>query len=165
MKPRIALLFVAICFFVECAVAQSKSKKVNYEKNPVWINLMNDTTANFYETVTAFREYYKERPLPKEPFESEENEVFEKEIGLEEEWENGEKSEREKERERERERRKHNQKEPNYAAEVRAFKGWYYESKLWLREDGTIIGPWERQHIVDRQHQELLEIEKANGKK
>jgi alpha-galactosidase/6-phospho-beta-glucosidase family protein len=145
--------------------AQTAKKKVDFERNPVWIDMMNDTTANFYETVEAFREYFKDRPLPKEPFETEEGDVFEKEIGLEEEWEEGNKSEKEKERERERELRKRNTKEPSYAAEVRAFKGWYFESKLWLRENGTVIGPMERQSIVDRQQEELRAIEKANGKK
>ncbi|MBL0315970.1 MAG: hypothetical protein IPP69_09390 [Flavobacteriales bacterium] len=161
MKNKILLIAAGLVLCVVNASSQTKTKKINYEKNPVWIQMMNDTTANFYETVEAFREYFKDRAMPEEPFESEGGDTFEKEIGLEEEREGGEKSKREIEREQ----RKPNPKEPSYAAEVRAFKGWYQDSKLWLREDGSIIGPLERQAIVDRQQQELKAIEKANGKK
>lgn len=151
-------IFILIVTF---SIAQSKTKNRNFEKEPIWIEMMNDTSSNFYATVEAFREYYKERALPKEPFETEEGDSFEKEIGLEEERNGGEKSKREIEREQ----RKPNPNEPNYAAEVRAFKGWYNDSKLWLRDDGSIIGPMERQQMIDLQQDELKMIEKANGKK
>ncbi len=44
--------------------------------------MMDDPQTNYFETLKAFREYYKDRKLPKEPFENEEMEVFEKEVGL-----------------------------------------------------------------------------------
>jgi hypothetical protein len=124
--------------------------------------MMNDTSANYFETVKAFREFFKERYLPEEPWEKQQEggDSFEIEVGLEDETEDGKKSERE----REREKRKQDPNEPNYADEVRAFKSWFYAVKPWVREDGSIIGPIERQAIVDRQQSELKAIEKANGK-
>lgn len=156
---RILFLSMFLCTICAVAIAQSKQQKVNYGKNPVWIQMMDDTAANYFETVKAFREYFKDRPLPKEPFEVEGEDDFEKEVGLEEN-EGGKKSKRELRREA----RKRNPKEPDYAAEVRAFRGWFYRIKPWVREDGSIIGPKEQQAIIDRQQAELKATEKANGK-
>jgi hypothetical protein len=129
--------------------------------------MMNDTTVNFFETVKAFREYYEVHTMPVEASETSTGDGFEREIGLEKEKEKMDAKERAREHEHElnRARRKSASGKPQLAAEVRAFRGWYFETKPWVREDGVIIGPVQRQQIVDRQQQELREIEKANGKK
>lgn len=153
------LFIILLPFFSATATAQKGSPKTNYKKNPVWIQMMNDTSANYFETVKAFREYFKERALPKEPFEVEGEDDFEKEVGLEE-----NEDKKKSKRELRREARKKNPNEPDYAAEVRAFKGWFYRIKPWVKEDGSITGPKEQQAIIDRQQSELRETEKANGK-
>ncbi len=158
MSNKLRLLVTILLLFVGVAQAQNKARKVNYKKEPAWIQMMDDPKANFYETVKAFRTYYKERPLPKEPNEVEGEDDFEKQIGLEE--ENGKKSKRELEREA----RKINPKDIVYTAEVRAFRGWYYGVKPWVRTDGSIISKEEQQAIIDKQQAELKAIEKANGK-
>ncbi len=140
-------------------IAQTTKDKVSYKKSPVWIQMMKDTSANYFETVKAFREYFEERPMFKEANEVEGSDTFEGDVGLDD-RDGGEKSERE----REREARKLDPSEPNYAAEIRAFRGWFYSNKLWLRPDGSIIGPKERQSIVNKQRDELKATEKANGK-
>jgi len=124
--------------------------------------MMNDTSANYFETVKAFREFFKERYLPEEPWEKQQEggDSFEIEVGLEDEKKDGKKSDKEKEREN----RKQDPNEPNYAAEVRAFKSWFYSIKPWVRADGSITGPKEQQAIIDQQQQELKATEKANGK-
>ena len=155
------LLATAVFLFTATSQAQTKQNKVNYKKNPEWIRMMNDPNANYYETVKAFREFFEDRALPKEPGEMEGHDDFEKQVGLE--GESGSKSERE--RERERELKKQNPFEQNYAFEVRAFKGWFYNTKFWVRADGSIIPAKVRQDIVDKQKNELKEIENANGKK
>lgn len=142
-------------------VAQDTTQKKDYKKSPVWIQMMRDTSANYYETLRAFREYFQDIPLPKEPGEFEEEETFEKEVGLEEAKEK--KSKRELRREA-RKVAKRNRKYPNLAGEVRAFKGWFYSVQPWVREDGSIVGPAEQQAIVDQQQSELKATEKANGK-
>jgi len=139
--------------------AQIKNRKVNYEKEPAWIQMMDDPKAIFFETVKAFREYYKERPLPKEPNEVEGEDDFEKQVGLEEVNEK-----KKSKRELEREARKIGPNEIIYAAEVRAFRSWFYSIRPWVRADGSIIGKEEQQEIINKQHAELNVIEKANGK-
>ena len=158
MKNKFLLL--AATFFMCIAVqAQAKYKTSDYKKKPIWIQMMKDPSANYNETVKAFREFFKERALPKEPGEVEGSDAFEKQVGLED--NDGDKK---SEKERERELKKRNPNEPSYAFEVRAFKGWFYETKPWVRADGTIISKKERQAIVDKQQQELKATEKANGK-
>lgn len=149
-----------ILFLSVCVNAQTKNRSSAYKKHPYWIQMMNDTSVNYFETVKAFREYYKERALPHEANEEKGEDNFEKQVGLEEEGEHGQKSERE----REREMRKADPKEPDLSAEVRAFKGWFYSIQPWVRSDGSIIGPKEQQAIIDLQHNELKAIEKRNGK-
>ncbi len=39
--------------------------------------MMNDTSANYFDTVKAFREYYMDRVLPGEPWEGEGSDSFE----------------------------------------------------------------------------------------
>jgi hypothetical protein len=145
------LFLLAITFTVN---AQNELKK-----EPVWIKMMDDPNANYFETIKAFRNYYKERPLPKEPNEIEGEDSFEKEVGLEE-----NEGKKKSKREIKREARKANPKEPSYAAEVRAFRGWFNSIKPWVRADGSIISKEEQQAIIDKQQEELKAIEKANGK-
>ena len=122
---------------------------------------MDDPQVNYHETIKAFRLYWKERVLPKEPFETDEMEVFEREVGLIKEGE----SEKEKVREEKQKLKKQKPNEINYAAEVRAFKGWLQSVQPWLREDGSIISAEEQQAIINKQHQDLKELEKRDGKK
>lgn len=159
---KIKLWLITILAIVAVGIhAQPSQKSYNkrkFKKEPLWIVMMSDPSVNYYLTIRAFRDYWKNRVLPKEPFESEEKEQFEKEIGLLKEGET------EKEREKEK-KRKPGEETIRYAAEVRAFKGWMQEVKPWVRQDGSIVSMEERQQILDKQAQELREIEKKNGKK
>lgn len=124
-------------------------------KTAVWIEMMNDPSANYFETIKAFREFWKDRVLPKEAIESG-SDQFEIEVGL------VENAEEEKERERERERDMSDKKreESNfYAAQVRAFKGWLQDVKPWVRSDGSIVSQAEREAILKQQANELKAIE------
>ncbi len=159
-KKSTLLIILLILLSLKCVAQEKKPRKINYEKEPAWITMMDDPNANYYETIKAFKKYYKERPFPEEPKEMSEGDSFEKEIGLEE--ENGGKKSK---RELKREARRINPNEPNYSGEVRAFRAWYYSIKPWVREDGSIISQEERQAIVEKQQAELKEIEKANIKK
>lgn len=159
MKIRLTLL-AALVMFASALLSQQpkKYKPRQFKRQPVWIEMMNDPSANYYQTLRAFREYWKSRVLPKEPMENPDYETFEKEVGLLKEGES------EKEREREK-NRKQGEETIKYAAEVRAFKGWMQDTKPWVRADGSIVPMAERQSVIDRQAEELREIEKKNGKK
>ena len=160
MSKSLKLFITFLLLFVTISQAQNKSGSLKSEKKPEWILMMDDPNANFFETVKAFRKYYKERPLPKEPNEVEGEDDFEKQVGLEE--ANGKKKSK---RELEREAKKSGPNDIVYSAEVRAFRGWFYSVQPWVRTDGSIIGKEEQQAIVDRQHEELKAVENSNGKK
>lgn len=161
---KILLSLVGLIFFAITVSAQNNPKGYNpkkYKKEPLWIQMMDDPKANYYETLKAFRVYWKDRVLPKEPFETEGAESFEREVGLITDKASEEKRERE-----EKKRAKHNKKSVvDYSAEVRAFKGWIQGVKPWVKEDGSIMTEQERQAIVDKQQRELKELENKNGKK
>ncbi len=148
------------------AQAQENTKKyyaTDYEKNPVWIDMMRDPSPNFDETVKAFREFWKDRILPEEPMEKANGtDNFELAVGLEKENETAE--ERAAER-REKDEKLANQtgNEINYADEVRAFKGWFYYAQQWLKKDGTVMTMQEQQAIINKQQAELKQIENQNG--
>jgi len=147
---------------VEEAHAQDQAKqytKRQMRKTPVWIILMNDPTANYYTTITAFREFWKNRPLPKEPFEEKGAEQFEKEVGLIGDNESEENREREERNASPKKREEAN----HYAAEVRAFKGWLMEVKPWVLSDGSIVPQAERQRIIDEQNAQQRAQEQKNG--
>jgi hypothetical protein len=160
---KISYIFILVLFLSLAVGAQNTTKKYStrkLKKEPHWIEMMNNPNANYYETIRAFRLYWKDRVLPREPFETEGMDSFEREVGLIDE------NESEKEREREERRRaKQNKKRIDYSAEVRAFKGWLQDVKPWVREDGSIMTEQERQAIVDKQQAELKELEIKNGKK
>ena len=158
LNSRFYVLFLFVTLSSTLLRAQSTTHKYSdteMRKNPVWIKMMNDPTANYFETIKAFREFWKERVLPKEAIESGADQ-FEIEVGL------VEKAEAEKEREREREEGMTDKKreESNfYAAEVRAFKGWMQDVKPWVRSDGSIVSQAEREAILKKQANELKTIE------
>ena len=161
-KNLLSALLLPMLFVLHFhSIAQDKTKDYSAKqmrKSPVWIELMNDPHANYYTTLRAFREFWKNRPLPKEPFETKDAEQFEKEVGLI--------NEKEGEEEREREERKASPKQleeaNQYAAQVRAFKGWMMEVKPWVLADGSIVPPEERQRLIDQQNAEQHEQEKKN---
>lgn len=121
--------------------------------------MMNDPNANYFETIRAFREFWKDRILPKEPFD-EGFDVFEREVGLITEGE----SEKEREREEKNASAKKRAESNFYAADVRAFKGWLQDVKPWVRSDGSIISINEREQIIQKQIQEQGEEERKNKK-
>ena len=155
---KLCLLIIAVLICLAKVNAQSGSINANYKKNPVWIQMMNDTSANYYETIKAFREYFRDRLLPKEPLEKDGADSFEKAIGLEE---NEGEIYKDKDKDKDKRKRKN---EPALSAEVRAFKGWFYSIQPWVLDDGRIVGPIEQQAIIDKQQYELKTIEKANNK-
>ncbi len=164
ITKKISTLLLLALLFTGSAFAQSAAEShhsKHYSKEPLWIRMMDDPQVNYHETIKAFRLYWKERVLPKEPFETDEMEVFEREVGLIKEGE----SEKEKVREEKQKLKKQKPNEINYAAEVRAFKGWLQSVQPWLREDGSIISAEEQQAIINKQHQDLKELEKRDGKK
>ncbi|MBK8600039.1 MAG: hypothetical protein IPN80_05290 [Flavobacterium sp.] len=159
MPNSLKLFITILLLFVTISQAQNKSKEGRSEKKPDWILMMDDPNANFFETVKAFRNYYKDRPLPKEPNEVEGEDDFEKQVGLEE--ASGKKKSK---RELEREARKSGPNDIIYSA-ITCVSGWFYSIQPWVQTGGSIINKEEQQAIIDRQQEELKAVENSNGKK
>lgn len=113
--------------------------------------MIDDPGANYFETIKAFREFWKGYRIPGEPEEMEERDEFEVLVGLE-----PEKPKKRDEKEREREKReKKTRKGPDYSYQVKRFKGWIKNVQPWVQEDGHILTQEERQAIIDKQQEEL----------
>ncbi|WP_341905344.1 hypothetical protein [Fluviicola taffensis] len=160
------LLFMCINF---TCLGQNETKTYNprkFRKEPIWIEMMNDPNANYFQTIKAFREYWKDRVLPEEPFENHETDTFEREVGLEQDEESREERKREHDRKEKKRKRKGKPDETLlYASQVRAFKGWIKAVKPWVREDGSIVSPEEQQKIIDAQSEERKKTEELNSPK
>lgn len=160
------LLLVCINFTGLAQDSAKKYKPRQFRKEPIWIEMMNDPNANYYQTIRAFREYWKSRILPEEPFENHELDTFEREVGLEQDEESEEERKREHARKEKKRKRKGKPDETMlYASQVRAFKGWMKAVKPWVREDGSIVSPEEQQKIIDAQSEERKKIEELNTPK
>lgn len=156
MKRNAWVVFLITILGIIDAPAQVKSDK--NQENPKWITMMNDPHSNYFETLKEFKKFWQGKPLPEEPFEDKEMDVFEREVGLidnEEEHEQRESLEK-KARELRKSGKSSNR---DYAEEVRAFKGWMQHIKPWVLEDGTIISLEEQQKIIDQQRAELKTVE------
>jgi len=164
----IALNLLLFIFILGNTVSAQGYSNSDYKNNPLWIKMMQDTSVNFNETVKAFRLFFLRRALPHEPGEIEGTDKFEIAVGLENEEEGASLEEKLKERKKEKKRQLEyaaksiRLKEPTYNLEVKAFRNWYYQIQPWLRDKGIIIGPKERQLIIDRQKMELKQIEANN---
>lgn len=62
-KIIFAMLFT-LCFFTRAWSQDGDHKKVNYSKNPHWIQMMDDPNVNYHEAVKAFEEFWKDRGEP-----------------------------------------------------------------------------------------------------
>lgn len=155
MKKLFLFFILLIISFSNLLVAQNLSKNKLYRQKPVWIQMMNDPKANYFETIKAFREFWKEKKLPCEAGEEAGIDAFEVEVGLKD------ANKRESKWERKREER-NNKDAKMYAYEVKQFRGWVMQVKPWVKQDGTIMTLEEQQQLIDQQRNELKEIEIKN---
>lgn len=149
----LGFMLITICF--SNTIAGNISKNKSYRKNPIWIQMMNDPKANYFETIKAFREFWKEKKLPCEAGEEAGIDAFEVEVGLKD--PNHPESKREMRREE-----RNNKDAKKYAYEVKQFRGWVQQMRPWVKPDGTIMTLEEQQQLIDQQRNELKEIEIKN---
>lgn len=152
--------YIVGCFMVLVTISAAGQSAPDHNNTPVepsWILAMHNPHIKYEQALAQFIEFWKYRKMPKEAFEEEEESALDKMV----------EEAREKLNAEEKLNFSKNDvyKNRNFAAEVRAFKGWLKESQLWLKEDGTIYTQEERQAIIDQQQKELKSIEKLNDKK
>jgi hypothetical protein len=155
MKQLLLFLLLLMFGFSNGMMAKNVSKNKSYRKSPVWIQMMDNPKVNYFEAIKAFREFWKEKALPTEAGEEAGMDAFEVEVGLKD--ANHPESKREMRREA-----RNNKDAKIYAYEVKQFRGWVQRVKPWVKEDGTIMTLEEQQLLIDKQRNELKEIETKN---
>jgi len=156
MNRHLPAILLSLAFLLCATGIQAQQPATTYDPNrykdePLWIQMMNDPNANYYETIKAFREFWEGYKLPGEPEEMTARDGFEREIGLE--------SAEEREREKKEKKRRKAPDGGDYSFEVKQFKGWWLDAQDWVQPDGRILPPEERQKLIEQQQKELKEIE------
>jgi hypothetical protein len=127
MRKPIFTLLLAITFYN--AIAQDKKYTTrDYASKPCWIEMINDTSANYFEVEKAFSIYFQHHEMPEA-----EHDVI------------GEISTEERKISK-REMRKR-QAEDAMRMELKKYEHWRFQMQPYVQEDGTILSPSKRLEI------------------
>lgn len=63
-KMRILLMFLLFC---SSYLYSQEKNEAKYATSPLWIAMMDDTAANYYQVISAFEIYFKYHKMPEEP--------------------------------------------------------------------------------------------------
>ncbi|MFI5173002.1 MAG: hypothetical protein ACHQFW_11460 [Chitinophagales bacterium] len=130
---KFALVFSI--FLVSSPLFSQQYSNRELESKPYWINMINDSTTNYFEAVHAFEVFWSIRPLPKEEDDVLGNgEEYEKKEGFFDRLITTKKEKREAEAQQ-------------YAFDYKRFKQWQLRVEPWVREDGSITFPYEQLKI------------------
>ena len=134
LKP---LLFT-ICILHGFNLFAQKNKETDYRKNPVWIQMMEESSVNYFEAVLAFNLYWEHRNKPLE-----EDELFSanQEDKMEDNFIARKRSEK-------------NESNEDVAFAYKKFKRWQITNASLIHEDGTLLTPEERIERWKLQHQQ-----------
>ncbi|HPI54144.1 MAG TPA: hypothetical protein PLU10_05590 [Chitinophagaceae bacterium] len=134
LKP---LLFT-ICFLNGLNLFAQETKETNYQNNPVWIQMMEDPHANYFEAVNAFNLYWENREKP-----IVEDELFSanQEDKMKDNFIASKRSEK-------------NESNQDFAFAYKKFKRWQITNASLIHEDGTLLTPEERIERWKLQHQQ-----------
>ncbi|MBK8847464.1 MAG: hypothetical protein IPO27_13315 [Bacteroidetes bacterium] len=131
--------FLSLSLFLMLTYALSFSQTYTDKEmrsKPLWIEMMNDTNANFYETVKAFDQYWEKREHPIE----EEELIGEKK-----------KSERQSKIARLFARNRRLNDSQHLAFEYKKFGWWRINNDGWAKPDGTLYTPEERKVMFQKE--------------
>jgi hypothetical protein len=125
MKP---FLIGIICLISAVRLSAQTPSKSYYKKNPVWIEMIQSPTVNYFEAIKAYDLFWegKEKPL-------EENDILGESKGAE----NNTKGKSEKERLRELQKEK--DLFQKYGLEVKKFEHWKRMVLPYVQADGSIL--------------------------
>jgi hypothetical protein len=126
MRSITCLVFY--CLF--SSVGFSQSANINYSKNPYWITMMYDSTANYFEAQKAYNVFWKGKVIPLE----EEETLGMKGAVANEEKEKGSWLERLLRRDKDR-------KYEHFRLDCKRFEHWKIMMLPFVQEDGSILFP------------------------
>ena len=121
------LYITAVCMFLAVATnaQQKRYTEKDYARNPIWIEMIDDTLSNFFETEKAFNTYFKHNDLP-----ASEHDMI------------GEYAERKKTPTKR--RQKEIEQESYLRRQVKKYHRWHEKMLPYVQPDGRILTPTER---------------------
>ena len=125
------LMLLSICLiagYISHAQQVNAYTEKDYARNPVWIKMIKDTAANYFEAEKAFKIYFRHHEKPEG-----EHDVI------------GERAKEEKNPSK-RERRRM-QEEEHMRMEVKRYEHWRDKMAPYVQADGTILTPSQRLKI------------------
>ena len=125
---KYAYLFTACLMAGSLLHAQTKYTDKDYARSPLWISMIKDTSANYFEVEKAYKIYFMHHEKPA----GENDEI-------------GEHQEREKHPSK-REQRKM-QQENHLRMDVKRYERWHDSMKPYVQDDGSILSPAQRIEI------------------
>lgn len=141
---KAALLLLSCGLFFFSAQSQTAYTDAEYRQSPLWIKMIDNPGANYYEAIKAHELYWQNRPKP-----------MEEEI-------NDKKEDRKEERTREQAKKQLAKMTPAERNEFdrlnyqnKRFEAWIHEVKPFVQEDGRILTQEERTAIWNKQQEEI----------
>ena len=140
MIPRFTkTMLIAICMLISCLALHAQQKinikKQDYHKHPHWIKMIADTSVNYFQAVTAFREFWKDRKIPVE-----DDVIVDGKPPKEEKWTALRKLLHHKEY-------KDEKTAEQYSFEYKRFKHWQLMVEPFVQPDGRILSAEEQLEI------------------
>lgn len=130
---KIAVLSASLILSLSCHSQSQTYSDKEYRKHPVWIDMMNDSTVNYFEIKKAFDLFWQNKPLP-----TEEEEIIGERNGKAREKESFLKNLFKSKKERQEE------DSNKYAFAYKKFKHWELINLPYVQEDGRILTASER---------------------
>ena len=151
MKTKIHALLIISIVLLMLSIRVNAQKTIDsladYSKYPVWISMIDNPKANYYEAITAFDTYYKYHKKPKDEDESQIKDKDKEDNDADDEYLKSLSPE----------------ELNNYAVlkyQVKRFENWLREMKPFVQEDGRILTDEERAAIWKKQQEEIKQQHK-----
>jgi hypothetical protein len=138
-------IVIAMCLVSSCLALKAQQKtnmqKLNYHKHPYWIQMVADSSVNYFEAVKAFGEFWKKRKVPVEN-----DAIIDGKSPQEEKWTTLRKLLHHKEY-------KDEKTAEQYSFEYKRFKHWQIMVEPFVQPDGRILSADEQLEIWKHQRQ------------
>ena len=131
---RLLLLSLACCMACTVMAQQKQYTEKDYAHNPVWINMIEDTSANYFETEKAYKIYWQHHEAP-----GGENDVI------------GEHAEKEKIPSKRKQQKI--QLDNKMRMAVKKYENWHRRMLPYVQKDGRILTPTEQLKLWEERSQ------------
>ena len=129
---RFILLLLAACCLLKANAQQKQYTEKDYARNPVWIDMIEDTSANYFEAEKAYKIYWQHHEKP-----GGENDVI------------GEHAERGKIPSKHKQQKI--QQDNKMRMAVKKYEHWHQRMFPYVQKDGRILTPSERLTLFEEQ--------------